>query len=41
MEIISTNCNQCFVQTVLQTVNIVLQNVFIKYVIVQIELNII
>ena len=31
---------QCFVQTVLQTVNIILQNVVIKYVIVQGKLNI-
>ena len=36
-----TNCKQCFVQTVLQIVNIVLQNVLIKYVTVQVELNIV
>ena len=41
MKIVSTNCKQCFVQTVLQIVNIVLQNVLIKYVIVQVELDIV
>ena len=41
MEIVSTNCKQCFVQTVLQIINIVSQIVLIKYVIVQVELNII
>ena len=39
MENNSTNCKQWFVQTVLQIVKIVLQNVLIKYVIVQVELN--
>ena len=38
MEIVSTNCKKCFVQTVLQIVNIVLQNVLIKYMIVQVQL---
>ena len=37
---VSTNGKQCFVQTVLEIVNIVLQNVVIKNVIVQVELNI-
>ena len=32
MENVSTNCKDCFVQTVLHIVNIVLQNVLIKYV---------
>ena len=41
VEIASSNCKQCFVQTVLQIVHIVLQNVLTKYVIVQVELNII
>ena len=41
MENISTNCKQCFVQTVLQIVNIALQNVLIKYAIVQVELIIV
>ena len=41
MEIVSTNCKQCFVETVLQIVNIDLQNVVIKYVIVHVELNIV
>ena len=41
MEIVSTNCKQCFVQTVLQIVNIVLQNVLTKFMIVQVELNIV
>ena len=37
MENISTNCKQCFVQTVLQIVNIALQNVLIKYAFFQVE----
>ena len=41
MENFSTNCKQCFVQTVLEIVNIVSQNVLIKYVIVQVEFNIV
>ena len=41
MENVSTNCKLCFVQTVLQIVNLVFQNVLIKYVIVQVELNIV
>ena len=41
MEIVSTNCKQWQVQTVLQIVNIVLKNVLIKYVIVPFELNIV
>ena len=41
MENVSTNCKQCFVQTVLQIVNIAMQNAFIKYVIVEVELNIV
>ena len=32
MEYVATNCKQCFVQNVLQIVDIVLQNILIKYV---------
>ena len=35
------NFKLCFVQTVLQILNIVLQKVLIKYVIVQVELNVV
>ena len=41
MESISINYKQYLVQTVLQIVNIALQNVLIKYVIVQVELNVV
>ena len=42
MEKISNNCEQYFVQTVLKIVNIDSQNAFFfKYVIVQVELNIV
>ena len=41
VEIIPSNCKQYFVQTVLQIVNTVLQNVLTEYVIVQVKLNII
>ena len=41
MENVSTNCKPYFFQTVWQIVNIVLKNILIKYVIVQVELNIV
>ena len=41
IENVSTKYKQCFVQTLLQIVNIALQNILTKYVIVQIELNIV
>ena len=41
MENVSTNCKRWFIETVLQIVKILKQNVFIKYVIVKVELNIV